>query len=237
MPGMRMSSRTTSGTRRAQALERVGAVAGLADDGHVRQRRPASARAARAPAARRRRSARGACRRPARRRSWRIGILRRPRPAVTTGCVRARRIRTRGSAASPGTARRRRRRRPRRGPGTRAPAAGGCCRAPSGCRCAPRAPWPTTGLAISMHDLVAVAATRRTVTVPPSRQRLDAVADRVLEQRLQQQARHDRVGRQRVHVPAHLQPVAEAQLLDALVDARHLEFLAQRDLRPRRRSG
>ena len=53
---------------------------------------------------------------------------------------------------------------------------------------------------------------------------LDAVVDRVLEQRLQHQRRQQRVGRRAVELPGDAQPLAQAQLLDARV------ALEQRDL-------
>ena len=89
-----------------------------------------------------------------------------------------------------------------------------------------------TSIVISLPSTLAVDRHRAALG-----QRLDAVADRVLEQRLQQQARHERTRRQRVDLPAHAQPVAEPQLLDALVGARNFDFLAQRDLGRACRSG
>src|SRR5437868_10813751 len=62
-----------------------------------------------------------------------------------------------------------------------------------------------------------------------ARQHLDAMKHRVLQQRLHDQAGHFGAQRQLVDVPAHLQPIAEAQLLDALVSARNLEFLLEGD--------
>ena len=60
-------------------------------------------------------------------------------------------------------------------------------------------------------------------------ERLDAVVDRVLEQRLQDQRRHLRVHRQAVELPVHFQPIAEPQALDPLVGARDLDLVRQRD--------
>ena len=57
--------------------------------------------------------------------------------------------------------------------------------------------------------------------------------DRVLQQRLQQEARHHAARRQVTDVPAHLQPVTQAQLLDSLVGARDLDFFLECDLRAR----
>src|SRR6185312_10975224 len=59
--------------------------------------------------------------------------------------------------------------------------------------------------------------------------RLDAVINRVLEQRLQQQPWHQREHRQLIDVPYHLQPISEPQLLDALVDARDFQLLLEGD--------
>ena len=59
-------------------------------------------------------------------------------------------------------------------------------------------------------------------------QQLDAVIDRVFQERLYRQTRYQRAHGQIVDVPAHLQPFAQAQFLDALVDRRYLEFLLER---------
>src|SRR6185295_7220101 len=59
--------------------------------------------------------------------------------------------------------------------------------------------------------------------------RFDAVINRVLEQRLQQQARHERLHRELIDVPHDVQPVAEPQLLDALINARDFQLLLERD--------
>ena len=59
------------------------------------------------------------------------------------------------------------------------------------------------------------------------------MVDRVLEQRLHREPRHERVHRQVGDVPAHFEAVAESQRLDPLIDPRELELLleAQRAMR------
>ena len=63
----------------------------------------------------------------------------------------------------------------------------------------------------------------------PCTRRLDAVAHRVLHQRLQHQRRHARAADARVDVPADLQPLAVADLLDRQVALRQVDLLVQRD--------
>ena len=57
--------------------------------------------------------------------------------------------------------------------------------------------------------------------------RLDAVADRVLDQRLQQQRRHARGRGRGLQVPGDLQALAEADLLDREIAARELDLLGR----------
>ena len=59
--------------------------------------------------------------------------------------------------------------------------------------------------------------------------RLDAMAHRVLDQRLQDQRRHARTAGLRVELPLDVQPLAEAHLLDGEVAPRQLDLLGQRD--------
>ena len=77
------------------------------------------------------------------------------------------------------------------------------------------------------HALVEFAGDRHRAAVGP---RLDAVIDGVLEQGLQRESGHQRIGGQRIHLPVDAQPVTEAQLLHALIGARHVDLLGQRDL-------
>ena len=60
-------------------------------------------------------------------------------------------------------------------------------------------------------------------------ERLDAVVDGIFEQRLQDERRDRRVHRQAVDLPVDLQPLPEAQPLDALVGARDLDLMRKRD--------
>ena len=60
-------------------------------------------------------------------------------------------------------------------------------------------------------------------------ERLDAVVDGILEQRLQDQRWDRRIHRQPVDLPVDLQALPEAQSLDALVGARDLDLVRQRD--------
>ena len=57
----------------------------------------------------------------------------------------------------------------------------------------------------------------------------EAVLDRVLDQRLQDHARHDEVDRVRVDVLHHFQLRSEADHLDVEVLVDRLELIAQRD--------
>ena len=60
-------------------------------------------------------------------------------------------------------------------------------------------------------------------------ERLDAVVHGILEQGLQDQRRDLRIHRQPVDLPVDLQALPEAQSLDALVGARDLDLVRQRD--------
>ncbi len=64
---------------------------------------------------------------------------------------------------------------------------------------------------------------------PAAGLRLDAVIDRVLQQRLQHQPGDQRVAGECVDAPGYRQPRAQPQLLDALIDARDFQLLLQRD--------
>ena len=68
---------------------------------------------------------------------------------------------------------------------------------------------------------------------PAVLERLDAVVDRVLEQRLNGEARHERAHRQLGDIPAHFEALAKPHFLDPLIDPRELELLleAQRAMR------
>ena len=64
------------------------------------------------------------------------------------------------------------------------------------------------------------------------RPRADGVLERVLHQRLQQERRHRRVVQPGRDVPAHLEPVAEAGLLDLQIEPQESQLLLQRRLLP-----
>ena len=190
MPGHADVEQHDVGRELARRLERLAAVAGLADHRDVRHRRRACGAAARAPAARRRRSARG-CASVRSASSWAGGILRGP-PALSPRSRLAGGPAPAGSAASPCRPRRRRptstEARPGKASSSRWRMLSSAMRLPL-----------RTARAVAEHR---VARSRCTTSSPSVRpvdrhraalgQRLDAVADRVLEQRLQQQARHDR---------------------------------------------
>src|ERR1700719_4998377 len=59
--------------------------------------------------------------------------------------------------------------------------------------------------------------------------RLDAMVDRVLEQRLDHEMGYQGIAGQRVGLPVHLQPPSQAQLLHALIGACDLELFRQGD--------
>ena len=61
--------------------------------------------------------------------------------------------------------------------------------------------------------------------------RLDAVADGVLDERLQRQHRHDRVQHLGVDLDAHAQPLAEARLLEPQVLLHVLQLVGERHVR------
>ena len=105
-------------------------------------------------------------------------------------------------------------------PPRRSEAAGarGCWRAPSCCPPGWPLVAPETGWSASSCTLVAASAGCRCSISPASVRGLDAVVDGVLEQRLEQERRDQRVGGHLVDVAsATSQPVAEPQLLDLQV--------------------
>ena len=59
-------------------------------------------------------------------------------------------------------------------------------------------------------------------------QRLDAVIDGVLEQRLQHERRNERIARHALHVPVDLEPITQAKLLELEILAAQLDFVGQR---------
>ena len=93
-------------------------------------------------------------------------------------------------------------------------------------RGSPTAPASRDGIADDELDLAVDDAARdrhRAAVL----ERLDAVIDRVLEQRLHREPRHERAHRQLADVPGHVEPVAEPQRFDALIDARELELFLE----------
>ena len=169
-PGILMSRKARSGVERGDLLRRLDAVAGDVRRCRARARPSSAARAGRRRgAARRRRSGRSACATC----SWR-------RPAATGG-----RGTPRGSAA-PDVERRARCRRPARG----APDVGQRRAAPRaarrGARAAAARPAPSSSTVITSEPPSLRAPTR---TRAAGDLRLEAVDDRVLDQRLQRQRR------------------------------------------------
>ncbi len=59
--------------------------------------------------------------------------------------------------------------------------------------------------------------------------RLDSVIDRVLEEGLQHESRHESVARQRVDAPQNAQARTQPQLLDPLINAGDLQLVRERD--------
>ena len=80
------------------------------------------------------------------------------------------------------------------------------------------------------HELVVLAA-GADVDVPGAGLARDAVLDGVLDQRLQQQRRHEHVVGFRLHVVADDETVGEAGAFDLEVLAEEVELVLQRDLR------
>ncbi len=81
----------------------------------------------------------------------------------------------------------------------------------------------------NFHVQSVVVSIQSDVDDTPFRQRLDAVVDGILQQRLQNQGRNERVRRHVLHIPAHLEAFAQTQFFNSQVLPRKLHFLAQCD--------
>ncbi len=66
--------------------------------------------------------------------------------------------------------------------------------------------------------------------MPVHRPHGNAVADRVLEQRLQDEGRHERPQRERLDVDDHVQPILIADLLQLHIAIDEGQLLLERDL-------
>ncbi len=66
------------------------------------------------------------------------------------------------------------------------------------------------------------------LTVLGSHPRLDAMIDRVLDQRLQHERRHQGIARHPLGAPFDLQPLAEPELLQAQILAAQFQFARER---------